>query len=715
MGLFGNKELTFGDIKKIYLKGNLKKALKECKKYLANHADDYDALNLIGDIQYKLGQKNEALNTYKKLIDDLEKGKYLDKLIAQIRKVLKFYPDEYDLYRKLAEAFEKKKLKGEQLRTLMSLSDLYEKNGFIDKSIDILKEITEIDRTNLNNYVKVLERLDKFGKSFEICKFLFSALSMVYEKYTAEKSDIAKKYLFEFSDYALKHKCDLSELIVFMVPFFEEREEDKDKFIEAAKLYLKNDFNEDLYRLFKKYYPIDSDLDYYLNLKDKYKKVDIYSDLAEYFLKKSDNDNLKKLIDEINNLPDYDFNLDFINIVESVYQQTDDTELLDGLVVLAGKCKAKNLQIEIYKKMSNIYYENGENEKAERIIDYINELEHGVLIADKESEPLEETTDFQSLEESDTIDLETTSFDILKNDVELDLDIDLDTTKFEDDTLSNETDISADSNLEESFDIDLDLVNEQEEEKIMELAEDVSIVEEETEFDVTLDEFDLEDFQSETEEKVAYEKLEGDELEDITAKENEQIEQIEIEEIEPELKEESSSEVLKFSDEETKILEAMRKSIEDVVSEDDYETHYDLGLAYFELELFEDAIEEFKKSSYGEKRYESLHMLAECYKKLGKIDEAANIHKLIIADYDDTEKIKTSLYELATIYEEKGYKDTAKNYFDKLSMLDKDFRDVRDKVDDNMVVESDQTSVGEEQISVLDDKTKKKKKKISFL
>ena len=157
---------------------------------------------------------------------------------------------------------------------------------------------------------------------------------------------------------------------------------------------------------------------------------------------------------------------------------------------------------------------------------------------------------------------------------------------------------------------------------------------------------------------------------------------------------------------ESEVIDGIRKGIAEKVSPDDYETHYDLALAYFEMELLEDAIEEFKKASYGDKKYESLYMLAECYKKLRKYDSAINIHKLILADFDDIEKIKNSLYELGSIYEEQGELAFAKLYYEKLANLDPDFRDVSKKL--GAIDESKEEE--EEEIS-----SKSKKKKISFL
>ena len=157
-----------------------------------------------------------------------------------------------------------------------------------------------------------------------------------------------------------------------------------------------------------------------------------------------------------------------------------------------------------------------------------------------------------------------------------------------------------------------------------------------------------------------------------------------------------------------KVAASMRNSVNAQVRPDDYETHYDLAMAYMEMELYDEALEELKKSAVGNKRYESLYLMAECYKRMKQIEDAVNVHKLIIIDYNDQEILKNSLYEMALILESNGDKSSALNYFSKIYSLDANFRDVKLRIDSKAIIKSkskDTDSI---------DNTKKKKK-ISFL
>ncbi|KAA0259172.1 tetratricopeptide repeat protein [Deferribacter autotrophicus] len=744
MRLFKSKELDIQDIKKLFLKGQLKKALKECKKYLSNKENDYDAWNLFGDIQFRLGNKSDALETYKRLIAKLEDAKYIDKVIAQIKKVLKFFPEEYELYRKLAQAFEKKGLIGEQLNTLIKLSDIYEKNGLVDKSIDILKEITEIDRSNILNFKLVLERLDKFQKSFEICKFLYSALKVAHERFQKEQTEHIKEYIIYFSEIGLKHKCDLTEVIPFMLPYFQKNEDKKNVLIEFGRNYLTKTFDYDFYNFLKKYYPINMDLDFYNELKEHYKEPVIYRDLVNYYLNNDDYENLSNLIKEINELPDYDFKIEFIQVIKGIYDKIDDDVLLDLMVTLAGKCKAKDLQIAIYKRLAEIYSSRKDTEKADRILNYINDLEYGIsLESHEEYGPDLEGEDKTSLEDLEFGKLEEVISEDKKEEDTVETTISgLETTVLGPDFVPD---------TDESFelDVDLDLRGEQEV-KGEEKKDDDVLLEDELADVISIEELDLTGFEfidekkedeslksrlAEIEELInsgQYEKAKGvvddllleypdnEKVKDYASKIflffNELEDSGELIDLDEFVEGEAvtGKKIIQLDKDEKTLVENIRKSINEKVSPDDYETHYDLALAYFEMELYEDAVEEFKKASYGSKKYESLYMLAECYKKMGKYDNAINVHKLILADFDDIEKVKNSLYELALVYEIKGDKKIAKVYFDKLANIDMNFRDLKEKLKQYPDYEiSDSENISDENEKTV--KKKKRKKKISFL
>ena len=66
------------------------------------------------------------------------------------------------------------------------------------------------------------------------------------------------------------------------------------------------------------------------------------------------------------------------------------------------------------------------------------------------------------------------------------------------------------------------------------------------------------------------------------------------------------------------VLDEFRSGVSQVIAKEDYQSHYDLGLSYKEMELYEDAIEAFRSAlPSDEHRFPSLEMIGECLLEKG--------------------------------------------------------------------------------------------------
>jgi tetratricopeptide (TPR) repeat protein len=127
-------------------------------------------------------------------------------------------------------------------------------------------------------------------------------------------------------------------------------------------------------------------------------------------------------------------------------------------------------------------------------------------------------------------------------------------------------------------------------------------------------------------------------------------------------------------------VEVTRKGvIERGVSAEDFETHYDLGIAYKEMGLIDDAIAEFRHVMKDVKReVQCLLMIGLCYIEKQQFTEAINQFKkgLYVEGITDPEAL-TLYYELGQSYEKVGDPREALYYYDKVQKRDPKFRDLQ--------------------------------------
>lgn len=130
------------------------------------------------------------------------------------------------------------------------------------------------------------------------------------------------------------------------------------------------------------------------------------------------------------------------------------------------------------------------------------------------------------------------------------------------------------------------------------------------------------------------------------------------------------------------IFQEFHEGIQAQLSIEDYETHYNLGIAYKEMGLFQEAIEEFNLCTAGTTRFlDASYMIALCHKELGKYQQAIEALKTAVRSqqYNDQRHLGIK-YELGVLLEMVGKREDALRVFSQIHDTDATYRDVSEKV-----------------------------------
>lgn len=133
--------------------------------------------------------------------------------------------------------------------------------------------------------------------------------------------------------------------------------------------------------------------------------------------------------------------------------------------------------------------------------------------------------------------------------------------------------------------------------------------------------------------------------------------------------------------EDTTGVESVFKAIEENAMQEGKEDPlflYNMGLAYRETGLLDEAIESFKKViTTGEKLYDAYIMLGVTYREKGLFPESLSALKDAVTLDEATTNMKIGiLYEIAQTYKALGDNQNALNIFREIQKEHKDFRDV---------------------------------------
>jgi tetratricopeptide (TPR) repeat protein len=134
------------------------------------------------------------------------------------------------------------------------------------------------------------------------------------------------------------------------------------------------------------------------------------------------------------------------------------------------------------------------------------------------------------------------------------------------------------------------------------------------------------------------------------------------------------------------VFAEFKKGLAKVVKPEDVDTHYDLGIAYREMGLIDDALHEFsvaREGCAGKKReVDCLTMIGLLHAQRGEPGEAVDTFKQALASEHATGEVAKALgFELATAYEALGEPGKALYHFQRVAALDPRYRDVSSLVD----------------------------------
>lgn len=167
------------------------------------------------------------------------------------------------------------------------------------------------------------------------------------------------------------------------------------------------------------------------------------------------------------------------------------------------------------------------------------------------------------------------------------------------------------------------------------------------------------------------------------------------------------------------VLEEFKKKVEETYSREDSATHYELGYAYMEMELWDEAIKEFEIALEDRSlRPQVYSLIARCYRMKGDLDRALSYYtELLKGSYFDEEGKAIIKKEMGEIFEKKmDYAQALRLYREALEGLSQNHPE-RSRIIEK--INSLQGIAGgeEEKVAEVTDITtaRKKKKKIYYM
>ncbi len=162
------------------------------------------------------------------------------------------------------------------------------------------------------------------------------------------------------------------------------------------------------------------------------------------------------------------------------------------------------------------------------------------------------------------------------------------------------------------------------------------------------------------------------------------------------------------------IFQEFKKGLEKELGDEDSETHYNLGIAYKEMGLVDDAIKEFQTSRNDPKRFiQSSTMLGVCYMERGLFTLAIDVLNKAVREMKEKDESYWALtYELAEAHEKNNNLKEALDLYTGVYGWSAKFRNVSDKMSQ---LRAQTPLIVEKEKDQTKEKPKERKDRVSYL
>lgn len=165
------------------------------------------------------------------------------------------------------------------------------------------------------------------------------------------------------------------------------------------------------------------------------------------------------------------------------------------------------------------------------------------------------------------------------------------------------------------------------------------------------------------------------------------------------------------------IFDEFKKGLAQEIADEDASTHYDLGIAYKEMGVVDDAIKEFQVASRDPKFFtQSTTMIGICQMSTGRYEKAIEAFSAAIMKADPSKDTWWSLkYDLATAYEISGKKTEAFEIYRDVYNWDVTFREVAKKYEALKGIAGSEAAQAKPPSGKKPKKTNGKKSRVSYI
>lgn len=173
---------------KFLSQGKINPAIKEYRQIIANDPDDLTALNMLGDLLARAGNKDEAVSCFARIAEHYRAQDFRLKAIAMYKKIEKLKPRDPATASTLADLYAAQGLMVDARAQYLIVAEGHTRAGETKQSLGILHKIADLDPHNTEVRLKLADGYLKEQMSHEAAKAYGDAAKSMLERGELERA-----------------------------------------------------------------------------------------------------------------------------------------------------------------------------------------------------------------------------------------------------------------------------------------------------------------------------------------------------------------------------------------------------------------------------------------------------------------------------------------------------------------------------------------------
>lgn len=166
---------------KFLAQGKIDLAIKEYRQIVENDEDDLTTLNMLGDLCVRAGKKDEAVSCFQRIAEHYRDQQFNLKAIAMFKKVERLKPHDSQIAESLAALYAEQGLVVDARAQYLTVAEAYTKNGQTKLALEVLRKIADLDPRNTNIRLKLANGYLKEGLGQEACDAFEEAAKRLHD------------------------------------------------------------------------------------------------------------------------------------------------------------------------------------------------------------------------------------------------------------------------------------------------------------------------------------------------------------------------------------------------------------------------------------------------------------------------------------------------------------------------------------------------------